>query len=234
MAFNLAGTDWFFWFCQQGLGTLYTTTQHYPPFVYVAIAPLTLLPPLIGYLLLIALSLTVMYLYVGSIPKLLLVALCVPVTFAIAHGNVDALLTLAFMLPTQFAALVVACKPQALALWWIRRWSTRRRLVDTFPLLLALIISFVVWGWWPSRLGGEALATGLLISGGWPWTIPLGLVLYLTSNPVLWMVGGVLMVPYLQVYHLTPILVYLYKKCNIWVATGITILSWAIGIVVWS
>ena len=234
MSFNLSGTDWFFWFSQKELGSLYATAQHYPPFVYVAIAPLTMFSPLVGYLLLILLSLTVMYLYVGSIPKLLLVALCFPVTFAIAHGNVDALLTLAFMLPTQFAALVVACKPQALVVWWMRSWLVHKQWKDIIPIVVVLLLSLAIWGWWPAKLGGDALSTRFLISKWWFCTAPLGIVLLYSEEPFLWMIAGVLLVPYLQVYHLTPILVYLYKKCNIWVATGITILSWAIGIVVWS
>ena len=233
MEFNISGTDWLSWFYPMGtqLGTLYQGTQHYPPFIYVWLWPLTLLGPTGGYVGLVLLSLLVIYLNVKSVPKLLLAVLSLPILIAISHGNVDALLSLVFLLPTSLGALIVACKPQALVVWWTRKWMYEGWKVHSLlPLGIVVIASLLIWGMWPTRLGGEMLATKLLVSGWWPWTLLVGIPLLLTNSPLAWLVGGILVVPYLQFYHLTPLVVYAVKRKGLGVGMGIMVISWVVGV----
>jgi hypothetical protein len=234
MTFNLSGTDWLTWFYPYASTLAYTTPQHYPPFTYLLLHPLTYLDPAHSYVALVLLSTFIIYLNVRSIPKLLLCLFCLPVAISVALGNVDALLALAFLLPTSLSALVVACKPQALALWWARRWMTsRHKLLGTLPLALALLGSLLLWGWWPGRLMGDALADNFLVSQLWPWTMLVGVPMLLTRRPVLWLVGGALCSPWLQFYHLTPLAVYVIGRSKWQVGVGMVVASWMVGVAMW-
>ena len=233
MTFNLSGTDWASWFYPYSSTPFSPFSGHYPPFTYLLLHPFTLPGPLYGYLLLILFSLFIIHLNTRSLLRTLLCALSLPITLSLLLGNVDSLLSLAFLLPFSLSGLVVMCKPQALAFYWMRRWWADRKPWGPLFLILALGLSLLVWRDWPLRLSGGALATNFLISQWWPYTLLLGLPLLLTNSPILWLIGGILSTPYLQFYHLSPIVVYFISRKSLPVGAGIMVLSWVIGVLVW-
>jgi hypothetical protein len=95
-------------------------------------------------------------------------------------------------------------------------------------------LSLLIWKGWPLHLTGSALATNFFISQLWPYTLLLGVPLLLTRSPALWMIGGALCTPYLQFYHLVPVLAYLYRRLPTRYVLIIAVLSWLVGGVVFA
>lgn len=228
MAIDLAGTDWVLFFRPHALDLagLFAGVQHYPPWLFVLLRPLALLPWWVGYLGIWVLSLLVAIRYLRTWWRVLLFAVSTPMMLTLLYSNVDALLITALMTPLWMALLVVSCKPQALSGWIVRRWIARGRLWHLIPLVILFVASLVAWGWWPARLGTGALADSLSITTWWPWTVPLGLALLATQSPALWLVGSAMLSPYLQLYHLAPMLAFLYRRAGLAGALAMTAISW--------
>jgi len=233
MTFNLSGTDFATWFYPYSQSPLTFSGGHYPPWTYLLTYPFSLSSIPAGYLLLILFSLLIIHLNTRSIPRTLLCALSLPVALSLTLGNIDSLLSTAFLLPFSLSGLIVVCKPQALVVYWMRKWATHRRLWGPLFVILALTLSLLIWKGWFLHLTGSALATNFLISRYWPRSLLLGVPLLLTQSPTLWMIGGILCTPYLQFYHLTPIVIYVISRKSLPVDIGIMAASWIIGVATW-
>lgn len=233
MIIDLAGTEWVAFFRPHALNLagLFTGNQHYPPWVFVFLRPLAMLPWWVGYLAIWALSLIVATHYLRTWWRVLLFAVSAPVMLTLLYSNIDVLLVSALMTPLGLALLIVSCKPQALVGWIARRWFAQGRLWQLLPLMTVFVVSLAVWGWWPAQLGTDALASNFSITWWWPWTVPLGLALLVTRSPGLWLVGSVLVTPYLQLYHLAPVLAYFYRRAGLVGAVVMSAVSWMVLVV---
>lgn len=109
-----------------------------------------------------------------------------PVMHGLLNANIDWLAMLGFILPPQVGLFFLAIKPQVglgvaiffLADSWLR--GGIREVIRVFwPITLALLLSFVLFGLWPLRFEREI---GLWWNASlWPVSIPVGLALLVTA-----------------------------------------------------
>jgi len=183
-----------------------------PPWI-IALIPHAWLPVAWGNPLNFALNLilivAVVHRYRGGWQTLLLVFTSPPFFDLARTNNVDWLPMLALLLPPAWGLPVLAVKPQALGgaalIWWKRQNFRWQMLV---PFLTVLALSFVVWGFWPTKLGlPQAVVWNF---APWPVGIPLGVYMlrraYLQDDEILAAAATPFLVPYIAPYSVTALL----------------------------
>jgi hypothetical protein len=102
--------------------------------------------------------------------------------FFLTLGQLDALILLGFVLAEPpWDVLLLAVKPQVIGtaiLFRLREYDRRAWLL----LAAALLLSFLLWWDWPTKMIARWLQPGqlyyLISHGVWPWGIPFGLILF--------------------------------------------------------
>lgn len=169
----------------------YTITGiFHPPWLFVLMIPLALLPWQIGAALVGALTLFA-YAYTaeraGARLLVLVLFLTSPqVLWAIYLTSMDWVVLLGLFLPPWLGLFFVLVKPQigigAAALWAFQAWKTGglRRLFWTFaPVSAAVVVAIAIFGLWFRD-------TSFVVTGDWntsffPYSIPVGLVLIVSA-----------------------------------------------------
>jgi hypothetical protein len=135
-----------------------------PPWTYLVLAPLALLPAPLGTAILFTLT---YFVYVGAMfragarPWMALAVVLSRFVFVNAlNGNIDWLPVIGFFLPAQIGLFFVLMKPQigvGIALFWlVEAWRAGRmkEVARVFaPVTLAYIASFALFGFWPVKMG---------------------------------------------------------------------------------
>lgn len=162
------------------------------PWGLIPLLPLALLPVEIGRALVMLMGLVTFAIAAhraGAKPyALALFLLSPPVVHTILNANIEWLPVLGFVLPPWLGLFFVSIKPQtgfAVAVWWLfDAWRTGgwRAVVRTFaPITAAMVISFMLFGLWPLGMF-KVLGYGKGFNASlWPLSIPIGLVLLVTS-----------------------------------------------------
>jgi hypothetical protein len=164
-----------------------TSYQFYynPPWLAVALMPISLLPYRWGWAIVSVVSLFVVIALARrwqlGFVRLCFALLSPPLLYIVAYGQIDALVLGGILLPVWCWPLVASAKPQvAIGLvFGVRREQWVYAVVLTSVVLLA---SFVLFGSWPLQLiqqptplhGAHNLWLGL-----WPFQVPAGLMLIL-------------------------------------------------------
>ncbi len=224
---DVEGSDWVQWFrpCALSLRDPFAPRPiAYPPWLFLVLWPLAILPAPIGFGLIVALDVLILAIYVRSIWRVLLLCLSWPVMLALVYGQIDPLLVLVFMLPARWALVAASMKPQIVC-WFALR---RGRLAAFLPLGLVVLGSLILWGWWPGRLSMERLAWEVAVDLDWPKLVPVGLALLASSDGLAWLGAGILLSPYVLPYHLTPVLAYAYRRGHPLLLLAITVVSWLV------
>jgi hypothetical protein len=163
-----------------------------PPWVLIPFIPLTLLPINIARAIWFLISLF-MFAYVAYRLKaspltMFFFLLSPPVMKSFLDGNVDWMPLLGFILPPQIGLFFVAVKPQigvGVALFWlIQQWQSGgiRSVIKTFlPCTLALLLSLLIFGYWPATWGTMMVHAQAMNHNFWPASIPVGVALLVTS-----------------------------------------------------
>ena len=199
----------------------------YPVWMFVALYPLALFPTAVGYGILTLVSVLTLSLYVKSWWRTVLLILTTPVLTVLFYGQIDVLQVWAFTLPIWGMLIVVATKPMVLGGWAARKFVANGNWKAALPLVGLVLVSFAVWGFWPVRMTMAEVATDASLAFGWPWWIPVGLVLLVaTKNESLWLVGSLFLTPYLCWYHLVPVLAYFYKRAHPAVLVIVMLATW--------
>lgn len=171
--------------------SLYDTmiTENYysnPPWLAAAIVPVTVLPPKFGWALLsaatLALALLVLRRWAASpgIVRMVAVLASPPMMYILLHGQIDVVIIGAVLLPAWVWPVAAITKPQVAIglLFGIPRRQWLRAALFTGALL---VISFLLWGFWPAEVirqpkpfvgAGHNLWAGL-----WPFQVPMGVLL---------------------------------------------------------
>jgi hypothetical protein len=190
------GVDWAYVFRPTALAFIsgrspYTVEGFFnPPWTLIPLIPFALLPENVGRTLLIFVGLAAFF-YVGkrlggSKTAILALLLSPPVLHGMLNGNIDWLALLGVVLPPQLGLFFLSMKPQigaAIAFFWfIEAWREGgwRQTGRVFtPILLAFILSILLYGAWPLRAKVEV---GLWWNASlWPMSLPLGMVLLVTA-----------------------------------------------------
>lgn len=157
-----------------------------PPWAYLLLAPIAVLPPALGAAIVFVLTYFV-YLFVlhrlGAKPWMLAAFLLCYFPFQNAmNGNIDWLVVLGFVLPPPAALFFLVIKPQigaGLALFYLveawRKGGILRVVWDFGPVTVAFLLSFAVFGLWPlqlARMPADAYNRSL-----WPYGLLFGVPL---------------------------------------------------------
>jgi hypothetical protein len=164
--------------------TPYATNNCFPPWAYLLLAPIALLPPAVGAAVMFALTYLgymFAFLRLGAKPLQILGLLLCPFVYINAqNGNIDFLPVLGMVLPPQIGLFFVLMKPQlgaGIALYWlVEAWRTgrTREVVRVFgPVALAYLASFAFFGLWPLRL--SKMPNDAFNASLWPMALPIGL-----------------------------------------------------------
>lgn len=158
----------------------------YPPWAILPILPFAWLPAHIGRAAYLFASLLA-YAYVihrlGARPfTLALFLLSPPVLHGLLNANIDWMTMLGFVLPAQVGLFFLVIKPQVglglILFILVEAWRTggwRECLRLFWPVTLATLASFVVFGFWPMRY---LEPVGYWWNASlWPASIPVGLAL---------------------------------------------------------
>jgi hypothetical protein len=94
-------------------------------------------------------------------------------------NNIDWIPALALLVPPAWGLLLLSVKPQAIGMvaliWWKQQGYALRMVI---PTVVAVVLSFVVYGLWVTRAEGLQGGTGLWNIAPFPFGLPLGAYLF--------------------------------------------------------
>jgi hypothetical protein len=147
-------------------------------------------------------------------------------------GQTDWLVLSGLLFWGGFDIFLFTFKPQMAFVVAITR--AKMRPLSTLWPILAVLLSFVIWGWWP----GEILKfQAMLVGGNWnsslfPWSIPIGIILASLSvwsrSSLLGIVASPLLFPYVNMGSYLGILTVIAIKSPVMIA-GVWILTLIVG-----
>jgi hypothetical protein len=144
-----------------------------PPWLFLLLHPLALLPARLGVGLLMMASVIIVMAYVKSPAKVIAVICSAPMIALLTLGQIDALPLLGMAIPNGLGLPLILIKPQGTFLAGLRRlnrWSIA-------VVLLVSAISVLIWGfWWLNMDGTVPLGRSHDVSL-FPYTIGVGAVL---------------------------------------------------------
>lgn len=157
-----------------------------PPWTYLLLAPIALLPPDLGAAVIFVITYFVYTLVLfrrGAKPLMIAAgALCAFVFVNAKNGNIDWMPVLGFILPPQIGLFFLLIKPQigaALALFWlVESWriGKLREVIRVFaPVTFAMLISFAIYGFYPLKL--TKMPNDPYNSSLWPFGLLIGIPL---------------------------------------------------------
>jgi len=201
-----------------------------PPWTFVLLYPLALLPGRWGGVAIAFLSILAIALYLRSPAKLLAMSASAPFIFVIVLGQLDALVLYGLMLPASLGPLLILIKPQGAFLTVMNRISRHSLII----LAGALMISILVWGFWPA----EMLRTGLVPdelrnASFFPYSLPLAPILLFygirKKSDALLCWATLCASPFFQTHSVLPAIASTIRETNDWrIWTLLAVLSWLV------
>lgn len=193
-----AGIDWHFTYRPATLAFLsgkspFSVDIYFAaPWALIPLIPFAVLPENIGRGMLFIVGLCA-FAYtahkLGAKPVAMIAfLLSPPVWHCLYNSNIEWLPLLGFVLPPQIGLFFLAIKPQigiGVALFLLfeawRLGGLREIIRITWPVTLSLVISFVLYGFWPLRFKETLLLTQAYNASLWPSSIPVGLALLISA-----------------------------------------------------
>ncbi len=193
IAFFPPGWDWINWFRPATLAMLSGESPYNlkgffnPPWLLIPFIPLAFLPERVGVVV-ISIAYITSYIFVsrklGAKALTIAVLLTSPSFFyGLTFANIDWIVALGFLMPPQIGLFFVLVKPQiglGISIYWLfeswRNGGVKQVVKVFFPVTIAFIFSFFLYGLWPLRSQQWASNSSL-----WPVSIPIGLVLLTTA-----------------------------------------------------
>jgi len=184
-----------------------------PPWV-IALLPHAFLPLTWGNAVNFALTIMVLGILIWKYKggwQALVMTFTSPVMLDLARtNNVDWIPALAFLIPPMWGLPLLAVKPQTLGaaalIWWKKEKFNPLMVV---PLVVVIVLSFIIWGFWPARVGLLELAPNWNFAP-FPFMIPLGMYMlwkaWQAEDEILAAAATPFLVPYFAPYSITPLL----------------------------
>jgi hypothetical protein len=190
------------------------------PWILLPLVPIALLPWRLGSAVLSIVGVLafvfVAYRFKFGPAALGVFLLSPPIIRHLIDPSLDFLVVIGFILPPQIGLFFVLAKPQigiGLAVYWLveaYRAGGVREVVRVFwPVSLAFLASFAVYGFWPMEMLRYNISTNHNVSF-WPWSIPIGIGLIvwgiLTKRMKTSLMASPFLSPYIGTYSLHVIL----------------------------
>jgi hypothetical protein len=176
----------------------------------------------------VVLFLAIRYVH-GGWSGILLTFTC-PLFLEMARVNpIDWIPLLGFLLPTMWGLPLMAVKPQTLGAAILIKWKKENfQVKPVIPLIVVVILSFIVWGFWIPGGAGSLINQAWNFSF-WPVSIPLGVyVLYKAwkeDDEILAGASSALFLPYIAPYSIVCLLSILSGKHKK-IAIGLYFIIW--------
>ncbi len=146
---------------------------------------------------------------------LLLVFTSPPFFDLVRTNNVDWIPLLALLLPAMWGLPALVAKPQSMGgaslIWW-KRSTNRLRLL--LPLIIVVLLSFLIWGFWPLKI--KPVNESVWNFAPWPFLIPLGIYMllraYRKNDAFLAAAATPFLVPYIAPYSIAALLAFAGSK----------------------
>jgi hypothetical protein len=162
------------------------------PWTIILLLPFALLPENIGRAALLIIGLGsyafVIHKLGAKLPALIAFLISPIILHSLLNSNIDWLPLLGLIMPPQIGLLFLAIKPQmgigVAFFWMIEAWRKGGFLecIRVFwPVVLALLISFVMFGPWPLLFNHTKAVTQDFNASLWPSSIPVGIVLLVAA-----------------------------------------------------
>lgn len=157
-----------------------------PPWTYLVLSPLALLPREVGGYIMVILNFSgfalLAYKLKATPLALALFVFSPQVIYGAVNANIDWLVCLGFFMPPWLGLFFVLMKPQigiAVAVYWLyQAWKTggiRKVLITATPVSSAFMLSVAAYGFWP--LAAAKMPAVYWNTSLWPYSIPVGLAL---------------------------------------------------------
>lgn len=171
--------------------TPYTSViQCLPPWIYLLLSPIAILPEDLGIAVIFVLTYMVvafvLYRLNGNIWIIIAFLLNSYIWKNARVGNIDFLAMFGFILPPQIGLFFVLIKPQigaGIAIFWLIEAWRKGKFREIFrifaPVTIAYLLSFLLYGLWPLKVIG--MTHDPYNSSLWPWAIPIGVILLYKS-----------------------------------------------------
>ncbi len=219
--------------------TLYQGCGFNPPWTYILLGPIALLPPALGAVVMFVLSYmiyTFVLLRMGAKPLMIVAFLICPFPLINAlNGNIDFLPLLGFILPPWLGLFFLSIKPQigaGLALFYIfeawhkGKWNAVIKLIT--PITVAFLLSFAIFGFYPLKLinmpsdpyNSSLFPSGLLIG------LPLLVYALKTRQKLLSIAATPLLAPYINIHSYAIFLfAFLPYEAGFYIAVALSMLA---------
>jgi len=201
-----------------------------PPWTFVLLYPLALLLGRWGGVAIAFLSIIAIALYLRSPAKLLAMSASAPFIFVIVLAQLDALVLYGLMLPASLGPLLILIKPQGAVLTLLNRINRQSLIIFAG----ALMISFLVWGFWPAEMLRAGLVPDELRNASFfPYSLPLAPVLLFygirRKSDALLCWATLCALPFFQMHSMLPAIASTIRETNDWrIWTSLAIFSWLI------
>ena len=164
------GPDWIDHFRPGALNLAnpYADPENYaPPWLFVLLWPIAILPTWLGKGVLILATLAIVYRFTGDTERFLWACASMPLFAVVIFGQVDAISLLALIVPPELALILIVAKPQGILLAGLKRLTWR-----SVAVLLAVgLISIIIWGpWFMQSLNVAGMGHNL---SPFPWGLPV-------------------------------------------------------------
>ncbi len=173
----------------QGQSPYHTGWFYNPPWLIPLLIPFALLPLKYGFgaMMIIGFAAFGYLAYRLSAKPITMVfyLLSLPVLICVTLGNIDWLALLGILMPGPIGMIFMVIKPQAtfgvIILWTWLAWRENKLhgIVRLYlPLLGCLILSFLIFGFWPIDTWMAIQREKIVIDNSlWPMAVPIGLIL---------------------------------------------------------
>ena len=201
-----------------------------PPWTFVLLYPLALLPGRWGGVAIAFLSIIAIALFLRSPAKLLAMSASAPFIFVMILAQLDALVLYGLMLPASLGPLLILIKPQGALLTVLNRISRH----SLFVITGALMISILVWGFWPAEMLRAGLVPDELRNASFfPYSLPLAPILLFwglrKKSDALLCWATLCASPFFQIHSMLPAIACTIRETNDWkIWTFLAILSWLV------
>jgi len=230
-------------------GSPYSIVSNYPPWALLLIAPLALLPPRVGSTILVIASPLIFgfiaYKLRAKLIPIIFFAFSSPVIHNAFNVNIEWMPALGLLMPPQIGLFFVLIKPQSgigVAVYWFFEAWQKDRLKGVFkvfwPVTMAFLISFALYGFWPSSAVSISLKCADLAGDAslFPWAVPfgLGILIYAIRKKLqtLSISASPLLSPYLGMHSWSNLILGLINYPALSISASI--ISWIITIWAWS